>query len=82
MGIGELAMRWVDALDGAVAAAPTRSQIDILLTELADVLVAVVRGTRAVTVAQDAAAVLVAADYRDQIAFSCSVLVIYGGYRA
>ncbi|WP_433623966.1 diguanylate cyclase domain-containing protein [Nocardia sp. CA-120079] len=76
MGTRELAMRWADALDGAVAPILTRSQIETLLAELADVLIAAVRGTREVTVAQDAAAVLVAANYRDQIAVSRSVLVI------
>lgn len=76
MGIRELAVRWADALDGAVAPVLTRSRIETLLAELADVLVAAVRGTREVAVAQDAAAVLVAANYRDQIAVSRSVLVI------
>ncbi|MFI6365755.1 diguanylate cyclase domain-containing protein [Nocardia sp. NPDC050630] len=76
MGTRELAMRWADALDGAVAPILTRSQIETLLAELADVLVAALRGVREITVAQDAAAVLVAANYRDQIAVSRSVLVI------
>ncbi|WP_433726955.1 diguanylate cyclase domain-containing protein [Nocardia sp. CA-129566] len=76
MGTRELAVRWADALDGAVAPTLTRTQIEILLADLADVLVAAVRGTRAVEVAHDAAAVLVAANYRDSMAVSRSVLVI------
>ncbi|WP_330252618.1 sensor domain-containing diguanylate cyclase [Nocardia sp. NBC_00565] len=76
MGLRELAVRWADALDGVVAPTRTRNQIEGLLAELADVLLAAVRGTIDGKVAKDAAAVLVAANYRDPIALSRSVQVI------
>ncbi|MFX0581353.1 diguanylate cyclase domain-containing protein [Nocardia nepalensis] len=76
MGLRELAVRWADALDGAVAPTLTRTQIEGMLAELADVLVAAVRGTREVQVAMHAAAVLVAANYRDPLAVSQSVQII------
>ncbi|WP_167461157.1 sensor domain-containing diguanylate cyclase [Nocardia brasiliensis] len=76
MGSQELAVRWADALDGAVAPTGTRSQIEAMLAELAEVLTAVVLGTAEPAIARDAAAVLIAANYRDAVAVSRSVVVI------
>ncbi|MGW4847165.1 diguanylate cyclase domain-containing protein [Nocardia brasiliensis] len=69
-------MRWADALDGAVAPTLTRSQIEAMLAGLADALAAVVLGTAELAVAREAAAVLIAANYRDAVAVSRSVVVI------
>ncbi|MFE7801315.1 diguanylate cyclase domain-containing protein [Nocardia sp. NPDC057440] len=76
MGLRELAVRWADALDGVVAPTLTRTQIEGLLGEQAEALVAAVRGTADVTVAHAAAAALVAANYRDPVAVSRSIPVI------
>ncbi|MFQ6329034.1 diguanylate cyclase domain-containing protein [Nocardia sp. CWNU-33] len=74
--MGELAARWADALDGVVAPTLTRTQIEGLLAEQAEALVAAVRGTADVAVAHDAAAALVAANYRDPVTVSRSIPVI------
>ncbi|MFD0364123.1 diguanylate cyclase domain-containing protein [Nocardia sp. GCM10030253] len=76
MGLRELAVRWADALDGVVAPTLTRTQIERLLAELAEVLVDAVRGTTDIAVAHDAAAVLVAVNYRDPVAVSRSIPLI------
>ncbi|MGW0250388.1 diguanylate cyclase domain-containing protein [Nocardia goodfellowii] len=75
-GLGELAVRWADALDGVVAPTLTRTQIETLLGDLAEVLLAVLREQAAAQVAYDAAAVLVAANYRDPAAVSRSIGLI------
>ncbi|MFI6173112.1 diguanylate cyclase domain-containing protein [Nocardia sp. NPDC051052] len=69
-------MRWAEALDGAVAPTLTRTQIEAMLARLGEALAAVVLGTADLTVARDAAFVLVAANYRDAVAVSRSVVVI------
>jgi diguanylate cyclase (GGDEF)-like protein/PAS domain S-box-containing protein len=69
-------VRWAEALDGVVAPTLTRTQIEDLLTELAEVIVAALRGTTDVAVAYNAAAVLVAANYRDPVAVGHSIRVI------
>ncbi|MEV6431954.1 diguanylate cyclase [Nocardia sp. NPDC051463] len=76
MGLRELAVRWADALDGVVAPTLTRTQIEGLLGEQAEALVAAVQGTADVTVAHAAATALVAANYRDPVAVSRSIPVI------
>ncbi|WP_378737922.1 diguanylate cyclase domain-containing protein [Nocardia brasiliensis] len=76
MGSHELAIQWAEALDGAVAPTLTRTQIEAMLTDLGEALEAVVLGTAELTVARDAASVLVAANYRDAVAVSRSVVVI------
>lgn len=76
MGSHELAMRWAEALDGAVAPTLTRTQIEAMLAGLGAALEAVVLGTAELSVARDAASVLVAANYRDAVAVSRSVVVI------
>ncbi|MEV6275358.1 sensor domain-containing diguanylate cyclase [Nocardia sp. NPDC051832] len=74
--MGELAVRWADALDGVVAPTLTRGQIEVLLAELAEVLLATLREEAAAQVAYDAAAVLVAANYRDPVAVSRTIGII------
>ncbi|WP_084655446.1 sensor domain-containing diguanylate cyclase [Nocardia altamirensis] len=69
-------MRWADALDGAVAPTLTRTQIEAMLADLGAALMNVVRGSTDLAVARDAATVLVAANYRDAVAVSRSVVVI------
>ncbi|WP_083894295.1 diguanylate cyclase domain-containing protein [Nocardia tenerifensis] len=69
-------MRWAEALDGAVAPTLTRSQIEDMLAGVGAALQAVVLGTAELTVAREAASVLVAANYRDAVAVSRSVVVI------
>ncbi|MEV0294692.1 sensor domain-containing diguanylate cyclase [Nocardia sp. NPDC050710] len=76
MGVRELAVRWADALDGVVAPTLTRTQIEGLLAELGEILAAAVRGTADLRVANEAAIVLVAANYRDPVAVSRSIAVI------
>ncbi|MGW4368221.1 diguanylate cyclase domain-containing protein [Nocardia takedensis] len=71
-----MAVRWADALDGVVAPTLTRDRIEDLLTELADPLIAAVGGAAEAGAARDAAAALVAANYRDPVAVSRSMLVI------
>ncbi|WP_309234883.1 sensor domain-containing diguanylate cyclase [Nocardia sp. XZ_19_385] len=75
-GVGELAVRWADALDGVVAPTRTRTQIEALLADLAEILLATLREEAAAQVAYDAAAVLVAANYRDPVAVSRSIGII------
>ncbi|MFC9897429.1 diguanylate cyclase domain-containing protein [Nocardia sp. NPDC127579] len=75
-GLGELAVRWADALDGVVAPTLTRAQIEALLADLAEVLLATLREQASPRVAFDAAEVLVAANYRDPVAVSRSIDVI------
>lgn len=69
-------MRWAEALDGVVAPTLTRSEIETLLGELTRTLMAAIRGTVDSAVARDAAAVLVAANYRDPVAVSRSMPII------
>ncbi|WP_280504782.1 sensor domain-containing diguanylate cyclase [Nocardia farcinica] len=76
MGARELAARWADALDGVVAPALTRTEIEALLSDLTDGLVAAIRGEREPAVARAVAARLVAANYRDPLAVSRTVRVI------
>ncbi|WP_054811186.1 sensor domain-containing diguanylate cyclase [Nocardia arizonensis] len=76
MGVGEVAERWADALDGVVAPTLTRTQVERLLDELGADLIRAVRGAADPRIAQKAAAALVAANYRDPVAVSRSVLVI------
>ncbi|MTE15739.1 sensor domain-containing diguanylate cyclase [Nocardia aurantiaca] len=72
----ELAVRWADALDGAVAPTLTRAQVEQLLDGFGERLIAAVRGTADMSVAREAAAALVAANYRDPLAVHRSVLVL------
>ncbi|MFI6871778.1 diguanylate cyclase domain-containing protein [Nocardia sp. NPDC050406] len=74
----ELAVRWADLLDGAVAPTLTRAQVEDLLARFTPGLIAAVRGTGDATVARDAAAALVAANYRDPLAVYRSVMLICG----
>ncbi|WP_067863605.1 sensor domain-containing diguanylate cyclase [Nocardia shimofusensis] len=76
MGARKLAARWADALDGVVAPALTRSEIETLLTELTEILIAAIRGDREPEIARTVAARLVAANYRDPLAVSRTVRVI------
>ncbi len=76
MGSQELAARWADALDGVVAPTLTRTQIETLLTGLCEELLGALRGTAGIDTARLAAATLVAANYRDEVAVSRSVAVI------
>ncbi|MEV5649887.1 sensor domain-containing diguanylate cyclase [Nocardia sp. NPDC052254] len=76
MGSQELAARWADALDGVVAPTLTRSQIETLLTGLCEELLGALRGTSGIESARLAAASLVAANYRDEVAVSRSIAVI------
>lgn len=73
----ELAVRWADRLDGAVAPTITRSQIEDLLDGFAARLISVVGGAENDPgAAEDAAKALVAANYRDALAVHRSVLVL------
>ncbi|MET9487538.1 sensor domain-containing diguanylate cyclase [Nocardia sp. NPDC006630] len=72
----ELAVRWAAMLDGAVAPTLNRTQVEQLLDPYAVGLIEAVRGTGVTTVAADAAAALVAANYRDPLAVHRSVLVL------
>ncbi|WP_245717249.1 sensor domain-containing diguanylate cyclase [Nocardia jejuensis] len=72
----ELAVLWAEMLDGAVAPTLTRTEVECLLDGFAERLVAAVRGTEDLSVARDAAAALVAANYRDPLAVHRSVLVL------
>ncbi|WP_460723711.1 diguanylate cyclase domain-containing protein [Nocardia heshunensis] len=76
MEAGELAVRWAAMLDGAVAPTLTRTQVEQLLESFSARLIAAVRGTADMTVAREAAAALVAANYRDPLAVHRSVLVL------
>ncbi|WP_433666347.1 diguanylate cyclase domain-containing protein [Nocardia sp. CA-136227] len=76
MGAHELAVRWADALEGAVAPTITRSQVEQLLDGFGDRLIAAVRGTEDMSVARDAARALVGANYRDPLTVHRSVLVL------
>ncbi|MGV9839509.1 diguanylate cyclase domain-containing protein [Nocardia niigatensis] len=76
MGAHELAVRWADVLDGAVAPTLTRAQVEDLLDSFGDRLIAAVRGTGDISVGREAAAALVAANYRDPLAVHRSVLVL------
>ncbi|GAB0103129.1 hypothetical protein JMUB6875_21010 [Nocardia sp. JMUB6875] len=76
MVAGELAVRWAAMLDGAVAPTLTRAQVEDLLDTFGARLIAAVRGTADMSVARDAAAALVAANYRDPLAVHRSVLVL------
>ncbi|MET8429284.1 sensor domain-containing diguanylate cyclase [Nocardia sp. NPDC004860] len=76
MAAHELAVRWADALDGAVAPTLTRAQVEELLDGFGDRLIAAVRGTGDMSVAREAAVALVAANYRDPLAVHRSVLVL------
>ncbi|UGT44653.1 sensor domain-containing diguanylate cyclase [Nocardia yamanashiensis] len=76
MGAHELAVRWADMLDGAVAPTLTRDQVEELLTGFAPRLLAAVRGAEGMSAAREAAAALVAANYRDPLAVHRSVLVL------
>ncbi|WP_227998900.1 sensor domain-containing diguanylate cyclase [Nocardia australiensis] len=73
MGLRELAVRWADALDGVVAPTLTRGEIEDMLSGLTATMVAAVQGTLDVAVAYDAAAALVAANYRGAAAVSRSI---------
>ncbi|WP_459960293.1 diguanylate cyclase domain-containing protein [Nocardia sp. IFM 10818] len=72
----ELAIRWAGMLDGAVAPTLTRSEVEELLEGYTARLMAAVRGTEDVSVAREAAAALVAANYRDSRAVHRSLLVL------
>ncbi|MRH93127.1 diguanylate cyclase [Nocardia sp. SYP-A9097] len=63
-------------LEGAVAPTLNRAQVERLLDPYAEGLIAAVRGTADMTVAREAAAALVAANYRDPLAVHRSVLVL------
>ncbi|MGW2660086.1 diguanylate cyclase domain-containing protein [Nocardia tengchongensis] len=76
MGAHELAVRWAEALEGAVAPTLTRTQVERLLDGFGDRLIAAVQGTDDMTVAREAARALVAANYRDPLAVHRSVLVL------
>ncbi|MFE3024890.1 diguanylate cyclase domain-containing protein [Nocardia tengchongensis] len=76
MGAHELAVRWAEALEGAVAPTLTRTQVERLLDGFGDRLIAAVQGTEDMTVAREAARALVAANYRDPLAVHRSVLVL------
>ncbi|MEC3918829.1 sensor domain-containing diguanylate cyclase [Nocardia sp. CDC160] len=76
MGVSELAVRWADMLDGAVAPTLTRAQVEELLDGFCPRLIAAVRGTGDLSVAREAAAALVAANYRDPLAVNRSVFVL------
>ncbi|WP_051026710.1 sensor domain-containing diguanylate cyclase [Nocardia higoensis] len=76
MGSRELAARWADALEGVVAPALTRSEIEALLTDLTESLVGAIRGDHEPEIARTVAARLVAANYRDPLAVSRTVRVI------
>ncbi|MTL14635.1 diguanylate cyclase [Nocardia seriolae] len=78
MGACELAVRWADSLDGAVAPTLTRAQVEELLDGFCDRLIAAVRGSADMSVAREAAAALVAPNYRDPLAVHSSVLVLCG----
>lgn len=78
VGADELAVRWADLLDGAVAPTLTRAQVRNLLGRYTPGLIAAVRGEGDATVARDAAAALVAANYRDPLAVYKSVMLICG----
>ncbi|MEV6772442.1 sensor domain-containing diguanylate cyclase [Nocardia sp. NPDC051030] len=72
----ELAVRWAAMLEGAVAPTLTRAQVEDLLDGFGERLIAAVRGNGELWVARDAAAALVAANYRDPLAVHRSVLVL------
>lgn len=76
VGSRKLAARWADALDGVVAPALTRTEIETLLTDLTEELVGAIRGDRAPEIARAVAARLVGANYRDPLAVSRTVRVI------
>lgn len=76
MGLRELSLRWADALDGVVAPALTRTEIEAMLADLAELLVGAIRGRDEPDAAQGAAVMLVAANYRDPLAVSRTVRVI------
>ncbi|GAB3203930.1 diguanylate cyclase domain-containing protein [Nocardia tengchongensis] len=76
MGAHELAVRWAEALEGAVAPTLTRTQVERLLDGFGDRLIAAVQGTEDMTVAREAARALVAANYRDPLAVHRSILVL------
>ncbi|WP_328387245.1 sensor domain-containing diguanylate cyclase [Nocardia sp. NBC_00416] len=72
----ELAVGWADALDGAVAPTLTRDRIEELLAELAGDLIDAVRGRRAPETAQETAAALVDANYRDPLVVGRTIPLI------
>ncbi|MFI1914185.1 diguanylate cyclase domain-containing protein [Nocardia sp. NPDC020380] len=76
MSAHELAVRWAAMLDGAVAPTLTRDQVEELLDGYGERLIAAVRGAEDMSVAREAAAALVAANYRDPLAVHRSVLVL------
>jgi len=76
VGLRELSLRWADALDGVVAPALTRTEIEAMLADLAELLVGAIRGRDEPDAAQGAAVMLVAANYRDPLAVSRTVRVI------
>ncbi|TQM25392.1 sensor domain-containing diguanylate cyclase [Nocardia bhagyanarayanae] len=76
MGLRELALRWADALDGVVAPTLTRTETEAMLADLAELLVAAIRGDADLRNAHDAAVVLVAANYRDPLVVSRSIAMI------
>ncbi|WP_067824697.1 sensor domain-containing diguanylate cyclase [Nocardia inohanensis] len=76
MGAYELAVRWADMLDGSVAPTLTRNQVEDLLTGITPRLLDAVLGTGDMAAAREAAAALVAANYRDPLAVHRSVLVL------
>ncbi len=78
MGARDVAVRWAELLDGAVAPTLTRAQVEVLLGQYTDGLLAAIRGTGDPAVAGAAAAALVAANYRDARAVHHSVLLICG----
>ncbi|WP_458688443.1 diguanylate cyclase domain-containing protein [Nocardia tengchongensis] len=76
MGAHELAVRWAEALEGAVAPTLTRAQVEQLLDGFGDRLIAAVQGTGDMAVARESARALVQANYRDPLAVHRSVLVL------
>ncbi|WP_280273972.1 sensor domain-containing diguanylate cyclase [Nocardia wallacei] len=77
MAAREVTRRWADALDGVVAPTLTRTQIEDLLSDLCEQLLAVLRGgDDPAMVARSAATALVAANYKDSAAVARSVPII------
>ncbi|NNH70689.1 diguanylate cyclase [Nocardia uniformis] len=79
MGARELAVRWADLLDGAVAPTLTRAQVVTLLSRYTPGLITAIREGGDTAIAREIAAALVAANYRDSLAVHRSVLLICVG---
>ncbi|WP_245720159.1 diguanylate cyclase domain-containing protein [Nocardia uniformis] len=79
VGARELAVRWADLLDGAVAPTLTRAQVVTLLSRYTPGLITAIREGGDTAIAREIAAALVAANYRDSLAVHRSVLLICVG---